>query len=86
VASRRRQYWLGTLYARGRGVPEDESQALHWYEAAAKAGNNQAMHRLGVAYFEGQGVEKNDTEAARWFNQAAELGNIEFRIQPCGAL
>ncbi|MSP94890.1 MAG: sel1 repeat family protein, partial [Alphaproteobacteria bacterium] len=28
------EYWLGTLYARGAGVPADIAQALHWYEAA----------------------------------------------------
>jgi localization factor PodJL len=69
------EYWLATLYARGRGVPADAFQANHWYEAAAKQGSRRAMHSLAVANFEGWGMEKeNLEEAARWFGAAAELG------------
>jgi TPR repeat protein len=34
------------MYADGRGVPRDRSEAAKWYEKAAAAGNEAAVARL----------------------------------------
>ena len=71
------EYWLGTLYERGRGVDKDLAKAVSWYEAAAKAGNAKAMYRLGVADAEGWTGEPNYVAAGDWFEKAAHLGIID---------
>jgi hypothetical protein len=71
------QYWLGTLYAQGRGLPKDTAQAIHWYEAAAAQGNARAMHNLGAGYYDGWDGQKNLAEAVKWFQAASEHGNTD---------
>ncbi|HLY04507.1 MAG TPA: hypothetical protein VKR31_02055 [Rhizomicrobium sp.] len=68
------QYRMATLYASGKGVPEDKAKAFRWYLAAAQAGNRKAMSNLAVAYAQGDGTTKNPQEAGRWFLKAAQLG------------
>lgn len=74
------QYWLGTLYERGRGVARDRSAAMGWYEKAANAGNVKAMYRLGVGYAEGWNGTTNYVKAAQWFTRAANLGLIDAQF------
>lgn len=69
------QFNLGVLYARGRGVAQDFSQAARWYRLAAERGHSLAQCNLGVLYEEGTGVSQNDAEASRWYRLAAEQGN-----------
>lgn len=69
------QFNLGVLYARGRGVAQDFSQAARWYRLAAEHGHALAQCNLGVLYEEGIGVIQNDEEASRWYRLAAEQGN-----------
>ena len=41
------QYFLGLMYASGRGVPEDDAEAARWYRLAADQGHAGAQHNLG---------------------------------------
>ena len=68
---------LGTLYAEGRGVPQDYSKARQWWEKAAQQGSPTAQNDLGLLYVNGQGVPKNYTRARQWFEKAAAQGNAE---------
>ena len=36
------------MYANGRGVPEDDAQAVSWYRKAAQQGHVKAQLNLGV--------------------------------------
>ena len=65
---------LGLMYAEGRGVAQDEVQAVRWYRRAAEQHLAAAQRNLGLAYAEGRGVVQNDTEAVRWFRRAARQG------------
>jgi len=69
------QFNLGVLYARGRGVTQDFTQAARWYRLAAEHGHALAQCNLGVLYEEGNGVVRSDEEASRWYRLAAEQGN-----------
>jgi TPR repeat protein len=40
------QYNLGSMYAKGEGVPQSYQQAVHWYGKAAEQGNTNAQHQL----------------------------------------
>ena len=56
------QYNLGVRYAFGRGVPQDEAEAVRWYRLSADQGNASAQYNLGVSYSNGEGVLKDEAE------------------------
>lgn len=70
---------LGVMYFYGRGVPEDESQALEWAKRSADQGNVDAMYFIGNMYVFGdklpRSVQDPDQEAARWYFEAARRGH-----------
>ena len=63
------------MYSSGRGVPQDDAEAVKWYRLAADQGIAEAQNNLGVMYGNGKGVIEDDKEAAKWYRKAAELGN-----------
>ena len=54
-----KQYLLGLMYENGLGVDPDISQAVQWYQRAAKGGNGKAMFNLANMYQDGQGVTQD---------------------------
>ncbi len=62
------------MYRQGRGVPQDDAEAVRWYRLAAEQGHASAQYNLGVMYADGRGVPQDDVEAVRWFQLAAEQG------------
>ena len=66
---------LGYMYDNGRGVPQDDAEAVRWYRLAAEQGNARAQFFLGGEYAAGDGVPQDDAEAVRWFRLAAEQGH-----------
>ena len=67
------QFNLGLMYATGRGVPQDEAEAVRWSRLAADQGLAVGQSNRGSA--EGRGVPQDDAEAVRLFRLAAELGH-----------
>ena len=63
---------LGLMYQNGWGVPQDDKEAVYWYELAAEQGDAKAHYNLGVMYDVGEGVPQDDKEAVRWYTLAAE--------------
>ena len=37
------------MYGAGRGVPQDDAEAVRWYRLAAEQGEASAQYNLGVA-------------------------------------
>jgi TPR repeat protein len=70
------QYRLGTLYAEGKGVGQNDATAFLWMQRAATQGNADAQYGVGASYIEGLGVSKNESEAAKWFLRAANQGMV----------
>jgi len=70
------QYNLGEMYATGRGVPQDDVEAVRWYRKAAEQGNAVAQYYLGITYATGTGVPQDDVEAVAWYRKAAEQGDV----------
>lgn len=60
------QALLGHLYAEGRGVPQNYTQAAIWYRRAADQGHSEAQYELGLLYDKGQGVPLNVIQAEKW--------------------
>ena len=70
---------LGLAYYRGRGVPQNDSEAAKWFRLAADQGDAASRFTLGVMYGEGRGVPQDYAEAARWYRRAAEQGDTPRR-------
>ena len=65
---------LGVMYAYGKGVPEDDAEAVRWFRLAAEQGYAIAQSVLGRMYANGEGVPKDDVTAYAWLNIAAAQG------------
>ena len=48
---------LGWIYQNGRGVPQDDAEAVKWYRKAAEGGYAIAQDNLGWIYQQGRAVE-----------------------------
>ena len=65
---------LGSLYALGKGVPQDYDKATTWFARAADQGLAKAQFHLGYAYLRGDGVTRDLNIATAWFQKAAAQG------------
>jgi TPR repeat protein len=74
------QYYLGTLYAEGKGVAQNDATAFLWFERSAKQGNPNGQYNVGASYAAGTGVPKNYEEAAKWFQRAADQGMVFAQV------
>ena len=74
------QTFLGAMYSKGQGVPQDYKKAAEWYRKAADQGVSDAQSNLGVMYANGQGVPQDDGEAAAWYSKAADQGNASAQF------
>ena len=68
---------LGLRYADGAGVPQDDAEAVRWYQQTAEQGDAKAQCNLGVMCAFGRGVPPDDAKAVRWYQQAAEQGDAK---------
>jgi hypothetical protein len=68
------QYVLGSMYASGEGVPQDDAQAVQWWRKAAEQGLARAQSQLGVWLLDGIGIPADTVEAQKWCRKAAEQG------------
>jgi TPR repeat protein len=66
---------LGDCYRTGKGVEQDQREAVKWYRKAAEQGLAHAQDNLGVCYYTGTGVEKDEVEAVKWYRKSAEQGD-----------
>ena len=57
------QFYLGSLYSAGVGVPRSDQEAVRWFGRAANQGHSHAMLILAGLYATGRGVAKNNAEA-----------------------
>jgi TPR repeat protein len=63
------------MYDNGRGVPEDDVEAVRWYRLAPDQGDAGAQHNLGVMYRDGVGVPEDMVLAYMWWNLSAAQGH-----------
>ena len=73
----RAQSILGLSYLHGRGVPQDDLEAVNWFRLAADQDDAPAQFNLGVLFAEGRGVPQDYAEAVRWYRLAAERGHAQ---------
>jgi TPR repeat protein len=71
---------LGSLYARGAGVPRDYQKAAEWYQKAADQGNPAGQLGLALLYSGGKGVSRDYRKAAELYQKAADQGNAYAQV------
>ena len=73
---------LGLLYTNGQHTPwpeQDLTEAVYWYERAARAGDAEAMYWMYCCYNKGVGVPYDGEQAKYWLRQAVNHG---YEIDP----
>ena len=63
------------LYDNGKGVIEDDKEAVKWYMLAAEQGKASAQTNLAFMHATGQGVIQDNVYAHIWWNIAAASGS-----------
>lgn len=69
------QWQMGVRYHDGEGVPEDDAQAVRWFQRAAEQGNVAAQGALGAYYWRGRGVSADLSKAYFWSRIAMAQGD-----------
>ena len=69
------QNFLGTMYLKGEGVPQDYIGAVKWYTLSAEQGLAPAQNNLGWMYAKGEGVTQDYKEAVKWYKLSVEQGH-----------
>ena len=75
------QFFLGFMHDLGFGTPEDDKEAVKWYQLAAEQGDSRAQLFTGFIYDFGRGVAKDSQEAFKWYQLAAKGGYHEARTK-----
>jgi len=65
------QFYLGLMYAEGRGVPQNYAEAARWYRLAADRGDATAQYNLALFLAKGEVGAADNASAYFWFNLAA---------------
>ncbi len=63
------------MYAKGRGVEKDDTEAFKWFHMAAEQEVVRAQLNIAGMYYVGEKIEQNFAKAAKWYRRAAEQGN-----------
>src|SRR5262249_9435568 len=71
------QNCLGIGYMSGTGLPQDDAQAVSWFQEAAERGYAPAQRNLGWMYQVGRGVPQDDMQAISWYRMAADQDDAD---------
>ena len=66
---------LGFMYAKGRGVAQDDAKVIAWYRRAAEQGLADSQYNLGLMFTDGEGVPKDFVRAHVWYSLAKSNGS-----------
>lgn len=67
--------YLGYLYAKGDGVPQDVQRGIAMLESAGRKGDVEATRILGVLHARGEVLPKDLNKAVQYFAQASQAGD-----------
>lgn len=75
---------LAFRYRDGKGVAQDDAEAMKWAHMAADAGHAEAQDFVGFAYLRGAVVKRNAALAFAYFKEAAdESAQAAFNLGQC---
>ncbi len=76
------EYLLGQQFE----ATADMTQALYWYERAAKNNHPPALNTLAVLLWQGQAITRDSTRAIQLYRQAAERGDAPAMFNLAGLI
>lgn len=81
-------FFLGDLYAQGKGVAQSDKLAFKWYRLAARYGVTHAYLLVGYLAAHGKGCEQDDKLAFKFYKLAAERNydikaEAQYRLDDC---
>lgn len=81
------QFTMATLYYDGKGVMEDNAQALKWFRKSAENNHSQAQYNLAIMLASGIGIDADLVEAYAWLkiSQSNGYGPATDSIKQMGA-
>jgi TPR repeat protein len=65
---------IGLAYKLGRGMKQDDTEAVIWIRKSAEKGYAPGQKQLANMYYEGRGVAQDYLTALKWFEKAADQG------------
>lgn len=76
------QYYYGTMFSDGLGVPRSSRTAAEWFEKSARQGHTDAEFSLGFLLLYGAGdgpdaVDSNIDAGLGWLEKSAAHGNVQ---------
>jgi septal ring-binding cell division protein DamX len=74
------QFFLGVMYAEGKGLEPDHAKAFALYTAAAEKDFAPAQYNLANQYATGEGVKQDFSKAEFWWTKAAERGLLPAQV------
>jgi TPR repeat protein len=69
------EHHIGTIYAKGLGVQQNEAEADKWFLRSAEHGNAECQFLIGFRYRDGWGGPPNYPESLKWLRKAAGQGH-----------
>lgn len=76
------QFKLGKLFEQGAHlIPQNYTQAFHWYNLSAAKGDRHAQLKLAEMYAQGKGIHQDLTAAFTLYRQMAEQGDVTAQYQ-----
>jgi len=69
------QFALGVRYEMGSGVPQDDQEAVRWFNKAAEQDDPGAQAALGAYYWSGRGIPADLLKAYFWSILASAGGD-----------
>ena len=64
---------LGVIYELGKGVKQDDVEAVKWFRTACEKGYGRGCSGLGVMYELGKGVRQSNYEALTYYGKACDM-------------
>jgi TPR repeat protein len=64
------QLLVGSIYDFGQGVPQDDAEAVKWYQRAAEQGSAKGQFQVGAVYARSPQI-KDPVQAYKWLTIAA---------------
>jgi uncharacterized protein len=68
------------MYALGKGVEQDDREAVKWFRLSAEQGDPTAQTMLGAMYEWGRGVTQDYGEAMNWLRAASDQGDRDAQF------
>jgi len=68
------------MYIQGKGVPENDVEAVKWFRRAAEQGCARSQTSLGTMYGKGEGVPEDYVKAYMWWSLAKAQGEKEAAL------